>query len=105
VLSSQEQQVWDDVQRFWAEEAREPPLPTPGRTTRVSRDETDLPVAVVAGSWITITLILLGAVLAGLAVGLATGLGWALWRVWPRLGEPGARRISPRSGNDAWFAD
>jgi hypothetical protein len=30
VLSSQEQRIWDDVLRFWVEEAEEPPLATPG---------------------------------------------------------------------------
>jgi hypothetical protein len=75
VLNDQEQRVWDDVQRFWAEEAEEPPLPAPSRANGASRDEADLPVAVVAGAWIMITLVLFGAMTAGLAVGLATGLG------------------------------
>ena len=73
MLSSQEQQVWDDVQRFWAEEAEEPPLPVPsdrlGRGGAV-RDEGILPLAVVAGVWITIALVLFGVMaVAGLAVG------------------------------------
>jgi hypothetical protein len=100
VLSSQEQRVWDDVQRFWAEEAEEPPLRTPGRRRGASRDEADLPFAVVAGVWITITLVLLGAVVAGLGVGLATGLGWALWHYWPRLSGLGALCPSPGTGNE-----
>ena len=29
VLSSQEQQIWDDIERFWAGKAEEPPLPVP----------------------------------------------------------------------------
>jgi hypothetical protein len=100
VLSSQEQRVWDDVQRFWAEEAEEPALPAPGRTNWASRNEADLPITVVAGAWITITLVLFGAMIAGLAVGLATGLGWALWHYWPRLSEQGAPCTSPKTGND-----
>ena len=101
MLSSQEQQVWDDVQRFWAEEAEEPPLPdAEPHGSGASRDEADLPVAVVAGAWITITLVLFGAMVAGLAVGLATGLGWALWHYWPRLREQGALCTSPTNGND-----
>jgi hypothetical protein len=85
VLSSQEQRIWDDVLRFWAEEAEEPPLATPG-AERSSSDEAELPIAVVAGTWITITLILFGVMSAALAVGLTTALGWALWHNWPRLG-------------------
>jgi hypothetical protein len=84
VLSSQEQQIGDDVLRFWAEEAEDPPLSTPG-AERSSSDEAELPIAVVAGTWITITLILFGVMSAALAVGLTTALGWALWHNWPRL--------------------
>jgi hypothetical protein len=84
VLSSQEQQIGDDVLRFWAEEAEEPPLTTPG-AERSSSDEAELPIAVVAGTWITITLILFGVMSAALAVGLMTALPWALWHNWPRL--------------------
>jgi hypothetical protein len=40
---------------------------------------------VVAGTWITITLILFGVMSAALTVGLTTALGWALWHNWPRL--------------------
>jgi hypothetical protein len=82
VLSSHEQQIWDDVLRFWAEEAEEPPRATQG-AEGVSSDEAELPIAVVAGTWITITLILFGVMSAALAVGLVTALGWALWRNWP----------------------
>jgi hypothetical protein len=84
VLSSQEQRIWDDVLRSWAE-AEEPPLARPGAEGS-SSDEAELPIAVVAGTWITITLILFGVMSAGLAVGLMTALGWALWHAWPRLG-------------------
>ena len=34
VLSSQEQQIWDDIERFWAEEAQEPPCPSPSSRIR-----------------------------------------------------------------------
>jgi hypothetical protein len=84
VLSSQEQRIWDDVLRFWAEEAAEPPLATPSAEGS-SSDEDELPIAVVAGTWITITLILFGVMSAALAVGLTTALGWALWHNWPQL--------------------
>ena len=84
MLSSQERQIGDDVLRFWTEEAEEPPLATPSREWS-SSDEAELPIAVAAGLWITITLILFGVMSAALAVGLMTALAWALWHNWPRL--------------------
>ena len=86
VLSDHEQRVWDDVERFWAEEAEEPPRPAP----LSPRDLADLPALVVAGAWGAILLVLLGALAASLAVGVATALGWALWRYWPRLSQADA---------------
>jgi hypothetical protein len=85
VLSSQEQRIWDDVQRFWAEDAEEPPRAAPSRMTASSRDEAELPLAVVAGIWITITLVLFGGMTAALTVGVATALAWVLWHNWPWL--------------------
>jgi len=85
VLSSQEQRIWDDVQRFWAEEAEEPTQPelhSPSRTKSASRGEDDLPVAVVAGARVAIILVLFGAVLAGVALAVATPSGG-------RSGAPG----------------
>jgi hypothetical protein len=103
VLSGQEQRIWDDVQRFWAEEVEEPPRaapPAPKHGERASRDPADLPAAVVAGAWITIMLVLFGAPAAGLAIGVATALGWALWRGWPQLSGQGAPEPSPNGGKD-----
>jgi hypothetical protein len=51
-----------------------------------SSDEAGLPIAVVTGTWITITLILFGMMGAALAVGLTTALGWAVWHNWPSPG-------------------
>jgi hypothetical protein len=93
VLSSQEQQIWDDVQRFWAEEVEEPTPAArraPHRSGRASHDRAVLQVAVVIGSRITVVLLLLGALVPGLAVGLATALGWALSHSWPRPSGQGA---------------
>jgi hypothetical protein len=95
VLSSHEQRIWDDIERFYAAEAEEPVLAAPHpthRRRREGRGVDDLPAAVVAGVWATILLILIGAVVAGAAVGAATALGWLLWRLWPLLrGRPGER--------------
>jgi hypothetical protein len=86
VLSSDEQRIWDDIERCYAAEADEPDLPGvhPLRR-RDDRDVDDPPAAVVAGAWLGVFLVLFGAVVAGLAVVVATGLGWLLWHHWPRL--------------------
>ena len=103
MLSRQEQRIWDDVQRFWAEEVEEPPRaapPAPSHRKWASRDPADLPAAVVAGAWITLMLVIFGAPAAGLAVGVATALGWALWRGWPQLSRQGAPKTLPNGGKD-----
>ncbi|MGK5111380.1 MULTISPECIES: DUF3040 domain-containing protein [unclassified Geodermatophilus] len=86
MLSSHEQQIWDDIERLYAAEAEEPDPPgrhPAQRHRRDARDLDDLPVAAVAGARIAVVLILLGVVAGGLAVGAATALGWLLWRYWP----------------------
>ena len=103
MLSSQEQRVWDDVQRFWAEEVEEPSRaarPAPGRSDRASRDRAVLQVAVVVGVRITVVLLLFGALVPGLAIGVATALGWALSHSWPRLSRRGAPGTPPTGGED-----
>jgi hypothetical protein len=100
VSSRQEQSVRDDVRWSWAAEVEEPPpaaLPAPSRRTRVSRDPADLPVAVVAAAWITMMLLLFGAPVAGLVLGVATAIGWALWRHRPQPGGQGAPETSPEA--------
>jgi hypothetical protein len=100
VLSSQEQQIWDEVQRFWAEEVEEPPRAAPSRTKGASRDQADLPVAVIVGTRITIVLVLFGAMVAALTIGVATALGWALWHNWPQLSSQGVPGTSSNGGKD-----
>jgi hypothetical protein len=103
VLSSQEQRIWEDVQRFWAEEAQEPSrprLPSPGHREAASREETDLPVAVIVGARIAIVLILFGAVPAGLAVAVTTALGWTVWRNWRRPAGQAEPPTPSTIGND-----
>jgi hypothetical protein len=98
VLSSEEQRVWDEVQRFWAVDAEEPPrlASAASSTRRVWHDEEDLPLAVAAGVWLTIALVLFGAVLAGLAVAAVTAAGWALWRNRARLVRVVGARVAHR---------
>lgn len=100
MLSSHEQRIWDDIERFYAAEAEEPVVPDLGPTLRRRHDTRgvdDLPAAVVAGMWGTILLVLFGAVVVGLAIGAATALGWLLWRCWPSLGGLGTTSTVPAS--------
>ncbi|MGY1704841.1 hypothetical protein ACI79C_09720 [Geodermatophilus sp. SYSU D00697] len=90
MLDDHEQRVWDDVVRSWAEEAQEPARSAPLSRRRASQDPPDPPALVVAGVWATILLVIFGVPDAGLAVGVATAAGWAVWRHWPRLGGMGS---------------
>jgi hypothetical protein len=96
VLSSEEERIWQDVQRFWTTaEAEEPPLPQVAAS-----DAADVPVAVVAGVSVTILLLLFGAVVAAVAIATASALGWALWRRWQGLEQWGAS-VRPGSFEDS----
>jgi hypothetical protein len=87
MLSSQERRIWQDIERRHAEVGGPalPELRQPHRPRVEGRGVDDLPAAVVSGIWGSILLILLGFVLAGLAVGAVTALGALLWRYWPRV--------------------
>jgi hypothetical protein len=96
VVSSQEQRMWDDVRLLWAVEAEEPPRFEPSAFGGgwLGHDQDELPLALAAGVWIAVALILFGVVLVGLAVAGVTAAGWALWRSRPGAGRavPGRRR-------------
>jgi len=96
VLSRDEQRTWDDVRLFWADEVQEL-----HRRRRPSRDAADPPTAVVAGGGLVIILLLLGWRDALLAVGIATGVGWALWHHWPRLSRQSVWDTLPDGGKDS----
>lgn len=93
-----EQRVRDDVERHRAEDAVESPQPVP-----VARpappDPAGPPDLVVAGVVGAVLLVLLGALVAGLSVGIATALGWALWRCSPRRA-----RAHPTPARSVWAA-
>jgi hypothetical protein len=105
VLSADEQQAWEDIQRYYDAEAEEPVRIIRLRTSQRERRGPgldDLPAAVVAGVWITIFLVLFGAAVAGLAVAAATALGWAMWRWWPDRGnDPDPSSPPGRDGEGA----
>jgi hypothetical protein len=83
VLSQQEQRVWEDVQRFWTTTAEEPAYdewPTDFRPATVHPDPVAAPVWAVVGLRIGIVLVLLGVVVPGLVVTVASAVGWGLRR-------------------------
>ena len=98
MLSDQEQRVWADMERHWSETAEEPvavrrAVASMQRGARRERGES--PGWVAGGVWISIFLILFGAVAAGLALAAVAGIGWALWPYWPELARAG-RGTTPR---------
>ncbi|HET6393965.1 MAG TPA: hypothetical protein VFG13_14165 [Blastococcus sp.] len=100
MLSADEQQAWQDIVSYYDLAADEPARVREHpayRRRRPALGVDELPTAAVAGVWISILLILVGAVAGGLAVAVATALGWALWRWWPVLGSGSA----PGSSTDA----
>ncbi|WP_336026765.1 hypothetical protein [Geodermatophilus sp. FMUSA9-8] len=106
MLSSQERRVWADVQRSWDETAPGPAARRAGATaTRSLPEWEDAPGWVVAGAWLAIFLVLFGAVVSGVALGIATVLGWALWRRRPartgRVPRSGGVPASRRTGASA----
>jgi hypothetical protein len=95
VLNGQEQQVWDDVVRYWAEDAEEPPRDaplSPAYELTTPQDEDALPLAVIVGARFAVLLVLIGLVPAGVALGVLTWLGWAIWRHGWRLTAQSAAR-------------
>ena len=105
MLSADEQQAWEDIERYYDAEAEEPVRIVRLRTSQPERPGPgldDLPAAVVAGVWITIILVLSGAAMAGLAVAAVTALGWVMWRWWPDLGsDPDPSPLPDREGEGA----
>ncbi|MGR6964999.1 hypothetical protein ACU610_11100 [Geodermatophilus sp. URMC 61] len=64
-----------------------------------SGEPADVPVAVVVGSRIAVLLVLVGALSAGLAIAVATVLGWLLWR-YRSLLTGGVRPSAPSAIRD-----
>ncbi len=100
VLSDYERRTWDDIERFWAEDAHEPARV--GRGTDVPQRPTSrkldaAPVSVVGAVWTAIFLVLFDAQAAGLAVAAGAALGLALWRYWQLLNS-GSEAARPGTG-------
>ena len=104
MLSSQEQQIWDDVQLFWAEEAEEPPMPDIESAwgSREARAEVDPPAVIVAGAFSVVLLLLFGEARPALGVAVATALGWTLWHYKEHLAAWWKRSVSTDAADRRW---
>jgi hypothetical protein len=103
VLSTHEQQVWDDIERYY--------VPPSGEATAVGglvagQQESavptvdDLPVTVLGGAMLAIMLVIFGEVTTGLVLGAATVLGWLLWRYGWQLAAADSAAALPVDGEE-----
>ena len=56
--------------------------------------------AVVVAGWLSLLLLVTGAEEAAVALVLAAGLAWSLWRFWPQLRDDGSTAALPASDRD-----
>lgn len=100
MLSDHERQIWDEVRRSWDVEVAEPraldataPAPPEPWRTRLARVPVGPSSWLLSGALLTVVLVLVGAPLAGLGVGLVVLLArWARARRSMRWEQPPARR-------------
>jgi hypothetical protein len=89
VLSTQEQQIWEDVERYWEEtvdevlydEALYKYRAEDVRRELARGDLDDAPSWAMVGLRVAIFLVLLGIVAPGLAIAGASLGAWALWHL------------------------
>jgi uncharacterized membrane protein len=92
VLSADEQRVFDQIQRHHAERVG---------TTRSPHSQRKTPLAFVVLWWVSVLTVIVGAILPGLGMAAAVGLGWLLWRYVPGLGDLSeAASDAPGDGDD-----
>jgi hypothetical protein len=101
VLSDPEQRVWNDVERFWEENAPEPPAA--GRSADIPRTLRprkldDAPLRLILSCWAAIFLGFFGAHAVGLALAAGAALGLAMWRYWPLLSASQSAASGPLCG-------
>jgi hypothetical protein len=78
VLSADEQNAFDEIRRHHTEHAGAPRSPRSQRKT---------PLALVVLWWVSVLTVIVGAILPGMGMAAAVGLGWLLWRYLPELGD------------------
>jgi hypothetical protein len=77
VLSADEQKAFDELRRHTERVGSARP-PRSGRKT---------PLAFVVLWWVSVLTVIVGAILPGMGMAAAVGLGWLLWRYVPELGD------------------
>jgi hypothetical protein len=78
VLSADEQRAFEEIQRHDTGQVG---------TTRSTHSQRRTPLAFVVLWWISVLTVIVGAILPGMGMAAAVGLGWLLWRYVPEVGE------------------
>jgi hypothetical protein len=78
VLSADERKAFDELRRHHTEQ---------GKATLSSRSQRQAPPAFVVLWWVSVLTVIVGAILPGMGMAAAVGLGWLLWRYLPELGD------------------
>ena len=78
MLSADEQKTFDELQRPDTEHVG---------AIRSPRSQRKTPLALVVLWWMSVLTVIAGAILPGLGMAAAVGLGWLLWRYLPTLGD------------------
>jgi hypothetical protein len=77
-FSADEQKAFVEMQRHYTGQAG---------TTRSPRSQRKTPLAFVVLWWASVLTVIVGAILPGMGMAAAVGLGWLLWRYVPDLGD------------------
>ncbi len=96
MLSDHEQRALEELERCYVIEAREPDR-SGGATRRSARRSNRPPGSrvVLVPACVSVALILAGVPAAGLAVALATAIGWLFWRLWSHRTNDGSVPAPP----------
>lgn len=70
MLANDEQDLFNAMHRYQADRM----------AARSQRDERRTPMAFVVLAWVSAVAVIFGAILPGLAMAAAVGLGWLMWR-------------------------
>jgi Protein of unknown function (DUF3040) len=101
VLSDHEQRALEDLERSYATEVSEPVQAgraTPRSPRRSNRPPGFRVVVVLAG--LSVALVFAGVPAAGLALALATAIGWSFWRLWSHRTDDGSLPAPPDADAD-----
>ena len=99
MLSDHEQRALEELERWYGLDAPDP-IRSKRSTKRSSRRSSRRPgwrtVSVLA--LVSLALLFADVPAAAFALGLATSLGWAFWRLWAHRTDDGSFPVPPRPG-------